>query len=215
MKRARPVLSMRAIVGRPRNGTPSFIDEIESIVLFPPWNVPSTIAAKEIWPKARRTPGYLARQRFVVRPGGGLQQLPGPKSALGLVKFDLPNRYSIYLHDTPAKSLFAKDNRYFSHGCMRLQKPYDLAKWLLRSDPAWPAARIDEVLAGPAVTQHVPLVRPVPVYIFYFTAFVDEAGQVNFVPDPYGWDGKLSAMLADAKARANLTKPGETECSGH
>lgn len=195
----RPVLSMRAVVGRPRDRTPSFADEIDAVVFFPPWNVPATIAAKEVWPKIRSRPGYMARERYVVRPGGGLQQLPGPKSALGLVKFDLSNPFGVYLHDTPSKSLFAREARYFSHGCMRLQKPYDLAKWVLRDDPAWPAEKVDQELAGPVATLRTPLTRPISVYVFYVTASVDEVGQVNFFSDPYGWDAKLAAMLGDAR----------------
>jgi len=195
----RPVLSMRAVVGRPRDRTPSFIDEIDAVVFFPPWNVPPTIAANEVWPKIRGRPGYMARERYVVRPNGGLQQLPGPKSALGLVKFDMSNPFGVYLHDTPSKSLFAREARYFSHGCMRLQKPYDLAKWALRTDPAWPAQTVDRELAGPVATLRTPLARPISVYVLYVTASVDEAGEVSFFSDPYGWDAKLAAMLGDAR----------------
>ncbi len=187
-------LSMRIIDGRPANPTPSFIDEVELIVFNPPWNVPRTIAAKEIWPKARKRPGYLAREQFIVKPDGSLQQKAGPKSALGRVKFDLPNSFDVYLHDTPARSLFAREARQLSHGCMRLEKPADLAKQLLKDDPNWPAAKIDETMKG-GPTLRVPLAKRMPVYVFYWTAFVDGHGQVNFRPDVYGWDEKLLGML--------------------
>ena len=190
-----PALTTRLVVGRPSWPTPSFRDAIESIVFHPPWNVPPSIAAKEVWPKIRRIPGYMKRERFVVRPNGQLQQLPGPKSALGLVKFNLPNPYGVYLHDTPSKSLFAKDFRAQSHGCMRVEKPVELAKRLLRDDPAWPESRIDEVLASDGPTLEVRLTRPVPVYVFYWTVLSDEQGQVGFRQDVYGWDKRLMAAL--------------------
>jgi murein L,D-transpeptidase YcbB/YkuD len=190
-----PALTTRIVVGRPGWPTPSFRDAIESIVFHPPWNVPPKIAAKEVWPKIRRIPGYMRRERFVVRPNGQLQQLPGPKSALGLIKFNLPNPYGVYLHDTPSKSLFAKDFRAQSHGCMRVEKPVELAKRLLRDDAAWPEARIDEELASGGPTLEVRLPRPVPVYVFYWTVLPDEQGQVGFRQDVYGWDRTLMAAL--------------------
>ena len=185
---------MRAIVGRAAKPTPSFADRIDTIVLNPPWNVPPDIAASEVWPKIRRIPGYMAREGFVVRPGGGLQQRPGPKCALGDVKFDLSNPFGVYLHDTPSRSLFARDSRTLSHGCMRLEKPNDLAKRLLRDDPAWPGARIDLVLASGQTTR-IPLAPPVPVYVFYWSAFVDDQAQVDFRPDVYRWDERLLRLL--------------------
>jgi murein L,D-transpeptidase YcbB/YkuD len=130
----------------------------------------------------------------VIRPSGGLQQRPGPKCALGAIKFELSNPFGVYLHDTPSHSLFARDSRTLSHGCMRLERPNDLAKRLLRNDPAWPATRIDMVIASGKTTR-VPLIRPVPVYVVYWTAFVDDQGQVDFRPDVYRWDEKLLDML--------------------
>ena len=189
-----PDLTMRAIVGKASKPTPSFQDRITAVVLNPPWNVPPDIAAKEIWPKIRRIPGYMAREGFVVRSGGGLQQRPGPKCALGAIKFELSNPFGVYLHDTPSHGLFARDSRTLSHGCMRLERPNDLAKRLLRNDPAWPAMRIDMVIASGKTTR-VLLIRPVPVYVVYWTAFVDDQGQVDFRPDVYRWDEKLLDML--------------------
>lgn len=187
------VLAMRAVVGRPKDPTPSFQDHIHALLFYPPWNVPAKIARNELWPKARRQPGYLAREGFRVLAGGRLQQKPGPKNSLGLVKFELDNPYAVYFHDTPARSLFARDYRFLSHGCMRLEQPYALAKRLLRNEPDWPEAKVDAALAG-GVTQRAPMPR-VMAYIFYWTAFVDDQDQVNFRPDAYGWDTALLAMI--------------------
>jgi murein L,D-transpeptidase YcbB/YkuD len=185
---------MRAVVGRVDRPTPMFVDKIRAIVFNPPWNVPQDIAVKEIWPKIHRNPGYMAREGFVVRPGGGLQQRPGPKCALGTIKFELDNPFGVYLHDTPERGLFALNRRALSHGCIRLEEPTDLAKRLLRDDPAWPETRIDVVLLGGKTTQAV-LRRPVPVFVFYWTAFVDDQDQLQFRPDVYGWDDKLAELM--------------------
>jgi murein L,D-transpeptidase YcbB/YkuD len=172
-----------------------FEDGIKAVVFNPPWNVPADIAAREVWPRIRRDPGYMAREGYVVRPGGGLQQLPGPRCALGNIKFDLSNPFGVYLHDTPSRSLFARDSRTLSHGCMRLEKPNALAKRLLAGDPAWPETRIDFAIAG-GKTVRAPLLAPVPLYVFYWTAFVDTDGQVEFRQDVYHWDDRLLALLA-------------------
>lgn len=191
----KPVLGMRAVVGRPRDPTPSFQDHIHSILFHPPWNVPRKIAVNELWPKGH---GYLARNGFRRGPGGSLQQAPGPGNALGRVKFELDNPFAVYFHDTPSRNLFAREVRTLSHGCMRLEQPYDLAKRLLRTTPGWDAARIDAVLAGPAVSQRVTLAQPVMAYVVYYTAFVDDQGQVQFRQDVYGWDDRLLALLGEA-----------------
>lgn len=187
-------LAMRAIVGRPANRTPMFEDQISAVVLNPPWNVPAKIAAQEIWPKIRRDPGYMARQGFVVRQGGGLQQRPGPDCALGVIKFDLSNPFGVYLHDTPARSLFAGDARALSHGCMRLEKPAALAKRLLANDPAWTSLRIELALAT-GKTVRAPVDPPVPLFVFYWTVFVDDQGQTQFRSDLYHWDAALLDLL--------------------
>lgn len=190
----KPVMSMRAIVGRKKDPTPSFQDQVESVVFNPPWNVPPSIARKELWPKQRAHPGYLASHGFTVKAGGGLRQRPGPKSALGKVKFDLPNSFGVYLHDTPTRQLFEQDERDLSHGCMRLEQPIPLAKRLLSTNATWTGEHIDQEIAS-GHTIRAQLTQPVAVYVLYFTAFVDEQGQVGFRPDVYGWDQKLLSGL--------------------
>jgi len=187
-------LGMKAIVGQARKPTPMFEDRIEAVVFNPPWNVPQDIAIKEIWPKIHKDPGYMAREGFVVKPDGTLQQLPGPRCALGTIKFDLPNRFGVYLHDTPVHELFARDQRDLSHGCMRLEQPNVLAKRLLDGAPGWPAWRVDAAIAS-GTTQRVVLAKPVPVFVFYWSAFVTDDGQVSFRSDAYGWDDQLLKML--------------------
>jgi L,D-transpeptidase YcbB len=188
----RLVLAMRTVVGRPADPTPMFADEIEAVVFNPPWNVPAGIAAKEVLPRAARDPGYLARQGFVFVGEGSsrrLQQKPGPTSALGLFKFDLPNPYSVYLHDTPTRTVFALDRRTLSHGCVRLESPRDLAIWALGDVQA-----IDQAVAS-GQTSTIRLAAPLPVYLLYWTAFVSEDGDLNFRDDVYGWDRRMLAAL--------------------
>lgn len=188
-------LPMRVVVGQPNKRTPMFEDKIKAVVLNPPWVVPDDIAAKEVWPKIRKDPGYKDREGFVVRPDGHLEQKPGPRCALGAIKFDLSNPFGVYLHDTPARSLFARQNRALSHGCMRVEQPNALAKRLLAEDPRWTPDRIDlAILAG--TTVRIELKAPVPVTVAYWTAFVDADGTVEFRPDVYGWDRALQERLA-------------------
>lgn len=195
-----PVLSMRAIAGRLTDHTPMLQSTIRSIVFNPPWNVPASIAAKEIWPKERAHPGYLAREDFAIiktATGERLQQRAGPKSALGQIKFDFDNRYGVYLHDTPGHAAFAQQSRLASHGCVRLDQPRALALMLLEDDPKWTAAAIaDEIDAKK--TERVILKRPTAVLIFYWTAFVGPDGVMNFRPDFYGWDSELMQRIAAA-----------------
>ena len=193
-----PALSMRAVTGRPNGGeTPLLTSTIDSIVLNPPWNVPTGIANKELFPKGR---AYLASAGFRILPGGGLQQRPGPGSALGLVKFDFPNPYSVYLHDTPSKGGFSRYSRTASHGCVRLEKPFALARAIMEGDPVWTPEAIDATIAGGKTTR-APVARPVAVFLLYWTAYVTPDGQVNFRQDPYGWDTLLIQRIA-AQGRA-------------
>ncbi len=189
-------LAMRIIVGRKSTPTPMFLDEMETVVFNPPWNVPDSIARKEILPKAAADPNYLAKHHYVRLPSGRLQQLPGPDNALGKIKFDLPNQFAVYLHDTPARSLFDRDMRALSHGCMRVEKPLELARLVLGGQPAWDAAAIDAAIAA-GETKYVALQVHPAVVVDYRTAFVAD-GQVNFRDDVYGWDDKLKRLLAGA-----------------
>lgn len=196
-----PIASMKAVTGRPGNETPMLQSRIHSIVLNPPWNVPSGIAAKELFPKGA---AYLARNNYkIIGTGAGrrIQQQPGPKSALGLYKFDFDNPYAVYLHDTPAQAGFASFSRLDSHGCVRLEKPGPLAELLLRNDPAWQPEQIDEAL-GKGKTLRVQL-QPqdqVQVYLLYWTAFASSNGQMNFRADPYGWDKLLASKIENRSA---------------
>jgi murein L,D-transpeptidase YcbB/YkuD len=194
-----PNLTMRAVTGRPGDETPMLQSTIHSIVLNPPWNVPSSIAAKELWPKERASPGYLARNDFIVISTGEgtsrLQQRAGPKAALGLVKFDFDNPYGVYLHDTPSRSKFASFSRLASHGCVRLEKPIPLAKQLLASSPEWQPDVVDATLAT-GKTVRAQLGQPIAVFLLYWTAYMTPDGQMNFRDDPYGWDSVLVQRIA-------------------
>ncbi len=192
-----PVMSMKAVTGRPGNETPMLVSRINSIVINPPWNVPSSIADAELWPKERASPGYLKRNGFrVIDTGGGGKRLQqsSERSALGRFKFDFPNAFAVYLHDTPAQSGFSQYGRLASHGCVRLEKPAELAKLLMKTTSDWQPPAIDAaVTAGKTV--RAPLAEPVSVYLLYWTAFAAPNAQVSFRDDPYGWDSRLAARI--------------------
>jgi murein L,D-transpeptidase YcbB/YkuD len=197
-----PVLSMRTASGRPDDHTPMLQSKIQSIVFNPPWNIPDSIAQKEEYPKQRKDPGYFAREDIhVIKTAGGerLQQAAGPKSSLGLVKFDFDNRYGVYLHDTPAHGVFDRGGRMVSHGCVRLEKPQELAAALLEGDGAWNANLISATI-GTSDTKRVPLAKPTTVLILYWTAFVGPDGAMNFRNDSYNWDHELLQKLGGEKA---------------
>ena len=187
-------LSMRIIDGRPHDPTPMFADVMDAVVFNPPWNVPDNIARNEIFPKARKDKTYLARNDYIVTDDGGLIQRAGPKSALGKIKFNLTNPFAVYLHDTPSRQLFQNDLRALSHGCMRVEKPRELAALVLEDDRQYTPEAIDEAIAA-GETVRTDLGRPVPVFVLYRTAFVGEDGRVQFRSDLYGWDAKLNDML--------------------
>lgn len=174
--------SMRIIVGKEYTRTPVFSARVEQVVINPPWNVPASIATKELWPKQRHDASYFAREHIRV-VSGRLRQDPGPWCALGQVKFHMPNHYDVYLHDTPAKTLFDRDLRAFSHGCIRLQRPVDLAVALTnctREDiEATTATRRETWIALP---------EPIPVHVVYWTAFIATDGHVEFRRDVYRKD---------------------------
>ena len=193
-----PATSMRVVTGRPGDNTPMLSSMIHSVVLNPPWNVPTSIATKELWPKEKAHRGYLARSGFkVIENADGskrLQQAPGPTNSLGRLKFDFANNYGVYLHDTPARGKFESYSRLASHGCVRLERPGDLAKLLLRGDPKWDDAAIDDAIATGDTTR-ARLPEPIAVYLLYWTAFAGSNGQMNFRGDPYGWDGVLASRI--------------------
>jgi murein L,D-transpeptidase YcbB/YkuD len=189
----RSVLAMKTIVGKDYTRTPFFAARIESITVNPWWNVPDSIAVQELWPKQRRDASYLAREHMVVT-SGRIRQRPGPWNALGRLKFQMPNPYDVYLHDTPARSLFEQPFRAFSHGCIRLERPLDLALYLLRDQPQWNAAALEQAIDA-GTERSIRLSEPLPVYVLYWTAWVGDDGEMVFVPDHYGRDAAIAAAL--------------------
>jgi murein L,D-transpeptidase YcbB/YkuD len=184
----RPIFSTRVVVGEDvtRNQTPEFRATIDASFFDPPWVIPKDIVADEIMPKISRDPTYLARNNMVMLAGGEAEQLPGPDAGLGLIMFDMPNRFDVYLHDTPDRYIFSRDNRRISHGCIRVQNPRDLAALLLRQ----PIDRINQGIAIGSTTRH-DLPTPVPVFVVYETAFVDTGGTLQFRPDFYRRDAEI------------------------
>jgi murein L,D-transpeptidase YcbB/YkuD len=187
---------MNVVVGKEGHNTVSFSGDLSTIVFSPYWNVPPSIVKKEILPKM--SSGYLASQNMeVVGTEGGLpkiRQLPGDKNSLGRVKFLFPNSFNIYFHDTPAKSLFNKDKRAYSHGCIRLAEPEKMAQYLLRDNPEWTPEKIATAMSQDK-EQYVKLKKPVPVIITYYTAWVDENGLLNFRDDIYKHDSDLTTKM--------------------
>lgn len=192
------IMRMNVVVGKSANRTVVFSDEIKYVVFSPYWNIPSSIVRNEILPAMNRNKNYLRRNNMEITGyAGGLpviRQKPGRSNALGRVKFLFPNNYNIYLHDTPAKSLFERDKRAFSHGCIRIERPFDLAKYLLSEDSAWTSDRIQSAM-NKKVEMWVTIAEPIPVYIVYFTSWVDDQGNVHFREDIYGHDRKLASRL--------------------
>ncbi|MGN6400776.1 MAG: L,D-transpeptidase family protein [Flavisolibacter sp.] len=189
---------MNVVVGKEGHNTMMFNGDLNQVVFSPYWNVPPSIVKKEILPKLETDPNYLASQNMEqVGTEDGLpkiRQLPGAKNSLGRVKFLFPNSFNIYFHDTPAKSLFEKDKRAYSHGCIRLQEPEKMANYLLRNSPEWTPERISEAMNS-GVEKYVKLKKPVPVIITYYTAWVDDAGRLNFRDDIYDHDKKLAEKM--------------------
>lgn len=192
----RPVLAGPVVAGRPSWPTPRVESVITQMEFNPYWNVPASIAQREIWPIVRRDPGYLARNHMRVIEGR-IRQDPGPGNPLGAVKFIFASPYDVYLHDTNNRALFDRPNRLLSHGCVRVSRALDLARQLLATDPDWTGQRIDEAVAS-GRTVRVALARPIALHIVYDTAWVDEAGIVQFRKDVYGLDRKLLAVRTTA-----------------
>jgi L,D-transpeptidase YcbB len=195
-----PVLRLRTIVGTPQHPTPVLTAAVTSLLINPPWDVPAAIAAKEIQPLARRDPNYLRREGMISLGGGKrLRQLPGPKNALGRIKFEMPNALDVYLHDTPRKELFRRTRRFFSHGCIRVENPQELALHLLRHDPTWTSAAMGAAISAGA-TRRVPIDPTVRVFVLYFTAMVEPDGAVEFREDAYHRDPPLIGALFSEKS---------------
>jgi murein L,D-transpeptidase YcbB/YkuD len=211
-------LSMNVVVGKAYDhNTPVFSNTMQYLVFRPYWNVPYSISKAEFLSRVARDPDYLAKKGFevvnsrhdVVTSGtvtsdmlaqlraGNLyiRQMPGPKNSLGLVKFIFPNSSNVYMHDTPVQEFFAKSRRDFSHGCIRLEKPADLAGWVLHENPGWDMDRVRAAMNG-TPNQQVNLAHPIPALIVYGTAVVTEDGIVHFYDDIYGHDAALEKVLA-------------------
>jgi murein L,D-transpeptidase YcbB/YkuD len=180
------VFDMVVVVGRVGNNTMMFNGDLNQINFSPYWNVPQSIIQKEILPAIARNPNYLAAKNME-RIGGGIRQKPGPGNALGKVKFIFPNSFNMYFHDTPSKSLFERDKRAFSHGCVRLNEPQKMAEWLLRNDTEWPREKIVSAM-NQTQEKIVRLKQAIPVFIIYYTAWVDNNGKLNFRDDVYEHD---------------------------
>ena len=205
VERDQPVMTMRVVVGKPSWPTPVLSATMSHVVLNPDWHVPPSIAAQELLPILRSNPGYLLQQNMRVFYGPHdvapqsidwgkvskknfpyrLRQEPGPKNPLGNIKFMFPNRFQVYLHDTPSRTLFAKPTRAFSHGCVRVEKPTELAEYVLRG-----VLSRDRLLAsiGQRTSRTVVLTEPVPIYFVYRTVWVKDDGAIQFQPDIYGYD---------------------------
>ena len=201
------VFDMVVVVGRVGNNTMMFNGDLNQVIFSPYWNVPASIIKKEIMPAIARNPNYLASKNME-QIGGAIRQKPGPGNALGKVKFIFPNSFNMYFHDTPSKSLFGQDKRAFSHGCIRLSEPQKMAEWLLRNDPAWTTEKIVSAM-NQTTEKAVKLKNPVPVFIIYYTAWVDEDGQLNFRDDVYKHDSELMSKMFIGVAKPKEVKPDE------
>jgi murein L,D-transpeptidase YcbB/YkuD len=211
------VLSMKVVVGKAyRHQTPVFASEVRSVLFRPYWNVPLGIQREEFIPRIEENPAYLAENSYEIVDEDGnvvgedpgedkfmdklrsgqlvIRQRPGLDNALGLVKFDFPNQFEVYMHGTPSTELFSKSRRDFSHGCIRVEDPVSLAQWLLRDRPEWTAENILSSMYGEK-TVRVALSKPIPVLIVYGTAVVMEDGEVRFFEDIYGHDAALERAL--------------------
>lgn len=219
-----PTLRMPVVVGRAmRTQTPVMEQDMKYVVFWPYWNVPPSILRNEIVPKITKDPAYLQKNDFEVATYSGqvvtdgvvsedvlaqlragklmVRQKPGPKNALGLIKFIFPNSNNVYLHSTPSQSLFAKSRRDFSHGCIRVEDPAALAEWVLRNNPGWTRQRVDAAFKAQK-EQQVSLTNAIPVLIVYGTAVVPESDTAEFFQDIYGFDKDLEKLIAESYASA-------------
>jgi murein L,D-transpeptidase YcbB/YkuD len=189
---------MPIVVGKDAHQTVIFSDSLRYIVFSPYWNIPFSIVRNEILPAMKKDSHYLSRNNMEINGyANGLpiiRQKPGGGNALGKVKFLFPNRYHIYFHDTPAKTLFGQERRAFSHGCIRLEDPFKLAAYLLRNDKKWPERKIRSAM-NQEKEKWVKLDPVIPVFIVYFTAWVDGQGMLNLRDDIYGHDQRMEKHL--------------------
>jgi L,D-transpeptidase YcbB len=191
----RAIESMNVVVGRLERATPIFADSIQYVVVNPYWNVPDGIFRNDVLPAMQRDPQYLARNNMEL-VDGRVRQRPGPRNSLGRYKFLFPNEFDVYLHDTPEGQLFSRVNRDFSSGCIRLERPEDFARMLLDLQTDAGASQLDPLLTH-WNESWIKLDRTLPVYLLYFTAWVDENGTVRFHHDVYGRDGRLETQVED------------------
>jgi murein L,D-transpeptidase YcbB/YkuD len=187
--------SMKVVVGKTIHETAIFTGTMKYVVFAPYWNIPESILKNEIMPAVRRNRNYLLNNHMEWS-GKSLRQKPGPWNALGRVKFLFPNSHNIYLHDTPSKDLFLRDQRTFSHGCIRVEQPKKLAQYVLQNQPEWTEERIDEAM-NESKELSVTLKKTFPVFIAYFTAWVDTQGNINFRKDIYKKDERLINMILE------------------
>ena len=224
-------ITMRTVVGKQDTPTPIFNDVMTHVVFSPFWNVPPEIAEGETLPEVLKDPEFLTRQNMEVLDTSGnpvdallidlsdltkyrFRQRPGTDNSLGLVKFMFPNQFDVYLHDTPANSLFARASRSFSHGCVRLEQPVALARYVLRDQQEWTEERIDEAMHS-GEERHVKLKNPIPVYLGYWTARVSADGLVQFRKDIYGIDQRQIALLNDRLGRMRKSAAATSAAATH
>ena len=220
------VLTSRVIVGKPANPTPILRAEGAGITINPPWTVPQSIAAKEILPKLKRNPAWLANHDMMLLDGPkddpqGLhmnwraipaghfpyqvRQFPGPRNPLGQIKLELPNRFNVYLHDTPDKAAFGRSRRQLSHGCVRVEQILPLATYALAADPIAKLQIAQAMESGK--TSYLPLQKKLPVYFLYWTAVASADSEPAYYPDVYGRDRRLIAAMRQAQLRIAAVTP--------
>ncbi|MGO9943726.1 MAG: L,D-transpeptidase family protein, partial [Rhodoblastus sp.] len=186
----------KVIVGKEGTPTPVFSNALRFIIVNPSWNVPQSIINKEMLPKHGGDLSYLARRGWKVAYHNGkltVRQPPGEDNALGRIKFMFPNDFSVYLHDTPSRGLFAAGHRAFSHGCMRVEDPFALAEAVLGPGSGWSEERVKRLIGGSE--RYINLSKPLPIHIEYFTAFVDEDGRLQMRDDLYGYSALVRSAL--------------------
>jgi murein L,D-transpeptidase YcbB/YkuD len=196
--------SCKVVVGQKVHQTVIFYGQMQYVVFSPYWNLPESIIRNEVLPAMRKNPNYINEHNMIITGQlNGLpviKQKPGPANSLGLVKFLFPNSYSIYLHDTPSKSLFGESSRAFSHGCIRVGEPAKLASFLLKNDTTWTTENISKAMNS-GIEKQITLKQKVPVFIAYFTAFTDRSNKLNFRKDIYNRDEQLASMIISGSGK--------------